>query len=280
MRRCTKPSRAKAPGLKKRLAESQLREADAREQQSATTEILRVIGQSPADAQPVFDAIVRSAVRLCDGVFSIVGRFDGEYIHFGAEHNFNPEALAAYRRWFPRRAVDDHLAGRALLERRVMNVSDVTAEFRFVPGQQEQGFRSVLFVPMVRDGVSIGVIGVSRMIVGPFPDNQVELLQTFADQVVIAIENVRLFKARWPALGQESGRRRIDLQVHATDRARSRLARADEDERRPVERVRRHRRSQDRQLRLLQRRRAPGRRQRPVKRDHEVPGGLVVDLPE
>jgi signal transduction histidine kinase len=171
------------------------RRAESREQQSATSEILRVIGQSPADVQPVFEAIVRSAVRLCEGVFSIVGRFDGEYIHFGAEHNFSPEALEAYRRWFPRRAADDRLAGRAILERRVMNVPDVTAEFRFVPGQQEQGFRSVLFVPMVRDGASIGVIGVSRMIVGPFPESQVELLQTFADQAVIAIENVRLFKA-------------------------------------------------------------------------------------
>jgi two-component system, NtrC family, sensor kinase len=166
---------------------------EALEQQTATSEILRVISQSPTDVQPVFDAIVKSALRLCDGVFSIVGRFDGELIHFGAHHNFNPDALAAYRRWFPRRAVDDHLAGRALLERRVMNVADVTAEFRFVPGQQEQGFRSVLFVPMVRDGVSIGVIGVSRLVVGPFPENQVELLQTFADQAVIAIENVRLF---------------------------------------------------------------------------------------
>jgi GAF domain-containing protein/CheY-like chemotaxis protein len=166
---------------------------EALEQQTATSEILRVISQSPTDVQPIFDAIVRSAVRLCDGVFSIVLRFDGELIHFVAHHNFNADAQAAYRRWFPRRAVDDHLVGRALLERRVMNVPDVTTAFRFVPGQQEQGFRSVLFVPMIRDGVSIGVIGVSRIVVGPFPDSQVELLKTFADQAVIAIENVRLF---------------------------------------------------------------------------------------
>jgi hypothetical protein len=124
-----------------------------------------------------------------------VGRFDGEYIHFGAEYNFSPDALAAYRAWFPRRAVDDHLAGRAILERRVMNVPDVTAEFRFVPGQREQGFRSVLFVPMLRDGVGVGIIGVSRMVVGAFPQNQVELLQAFADEAVIAIENARLFQA-------------------------------------------------------------------------------------
>ena len=85
-----------------------------------------------------------------------------------------------------------------------MNVPDVTSEFRFVPGQQEQGFRSVLFVPMVRDAMSIGVIGVSRMVVGPFPENQVELLQTFADQAVIAIDNVRLFNETKEALEQQT----------------------------------------------------------------------------
>jgi two-component system, NtrC family, sensor kinase len=209
MRRREKPLKAKgSPGrrpasttagagrrdLETRLAEARKREATAFEQQAATGEILRVISRSPADVQPVFDAIVKSALRLCDGVFSIVLRFDGEYLHLGAEQNFSPEALAAYRRWFPRRAVDDHLVGRCLLERRVMNVADVTSEFRFVSGQQEQGFRSALFVPMVRDGIGIGVIGVSRMVVGPFPEHQVELLQTFADQAVIAVENVRLFK--------------------------------------------------------------------------------------
>ena len=187
-----------------REAEAQKREAEAQEQRTATAEILRAISTSPSDVQPVFDAIVRNAVRLCDGVFSIVVRFDGEIMHFGAQHNFSPDALAAYRRWFPRRAADDRLVGRALLERRVMNVPDVTSEFRFVPGQQEQGFRSVLFVPMVRDGVSIGVIGVSRMVVGPFPENQVELLQTFADQAVVAIENVRLFNETKEALEQQT----------------------------------------------------------------------------
>jgi GAF domain-containing protein len=165
----------------------------ALDQQTAAAEILRAISGSPTDVQPVFDAIVRSAVRLCGGVFSIVLRFDGELIHFVAHHNFSPGALTAYRQWFPRRATDDRLVGRAIVERRVMNVPDVTTEFRFVPGQREDGFRSVLFVPMLRDGVSIGVIGVSRIEVGAFPEDQVQLLQTFADQAVIAIENVRLF---------------------------------------------------------------------------------------
>src|SRR5262245_19833425 len=91
---------------------------------AAMGEILRVISRSPSDVQPVFDAIVRSALDLCDGVFSVVLRFDGERLHLGAEYNFSPEALAAYHRWFPRRAVDDHLVGRCILERRVMNIAD------------------------------------------------------------------------------------------------------------------------------------------------------------
>src|SRR5262245_18763115 len=188
---------AKVRDLEERLAEAQ-------EQQTATSEILRAISGSPTDVQPVFDAIVRNAVRLCGGVFSIVLRFDGELIHFVAHHNFSADALTAYRQWFPCRATDDHLVGRAIIEQRIMNVPDVTAEFRFVPGQREQGFHSVLFVPMLRDGVSIGVIGVSRMEAGSFPENQVELLKTFADQAVIAIENVRLFNETKEALERQT----------------------------------------------------------------------------
>ena len=178
------------------LTELQTKNADlteALEQQTATSEILRVISQSPTQVQPIFDAIVRSAVRLCDGVFSIVLRLDGEVVHFAAEHGFVPDARAVYERWFPRRVADDHLLERVLVGQRVVNLADVTTEFRFVPGQQEQGFRSVLWVPMIREGVSVGTIGVARLLAEPFPDNQVELLKTFADQAVIAIQNVRLF---------------------------------------------------------------------------------------
>src|SRR5262249_1976191 len=96
------------------------------------------------------------------------------------------------------------LLGPAVLEGRVMNVADVTAAYRFVPGQREQGFRSVLWVPMLRDGESIGVIGVSRAEVGEFPESQVALLRTFADQAVIALDNARLF-AELAARNRELG---------------------------------------------------------------------------
>src|SRR5437667_5752256 len=87
----------------KREAEAQKREAEALEQQMATAEILRVISSSPTDVQPVFDTIVRSAVRLCDGLFSGLYRFDGELIHFVAHHNHTPEALEEARRIYPAR---------------------------------------------------------------------------------------------------------------------------------------------------------------------------------
>src|SRR5262245_21276114 len=118
MPRRTPPSKAtRSPAGRKASPTAAARLLSLERRLAATGEILRVISRSPSDVQPVFDAIVRSVLQLCDGVFSIVLRFDGEYLHLGAEHNFSPEALAAYRRWFPRRALDDRLVGRCLLER-------------------------------------------------------------------------------------------------------------------------------------------------------------------
>ncbi len=168
----------------------------ALEQQTATSEILRVISGSQTDVQPVFDTIVRSAVRLCDGLFSALFQFDGELIHLVAQHNFTPEALEEMHRVYPARPSRAHGSARAILERAVVHIPDVEVdpEYRHQAVSRAIGFRSGLFVPMLREGAPMGVVMVARAEAGPFSDNEIELLKTFADQAVIAIENVRLFK--------------------------------------------------------------------------------------
>jgi GAF domain-containing protein len=165
--------------------------------QTATSDMLRVISSSPTDVQPVFDTIAQSAVRLCDGLYSFVVRFDGRLIHFAAHHNMGSSALEEVRRSYPMEADRQSINGLALIEARVVHVRDVERQ-PDVPARGRDlarafGFKSVVAVPMVRDGHAVGSISVARGEAKPFSDGEIALLQTFADQAVIAIENVRLF---------------------------------------------------------------------------------------
>src|SRR5713226_2688248 len=164
---------------------------------TATSEILRVISSSPTDVQPVFNTIAESATRLCEGFFGFVTRFDGRLVHFVAHHNLGLDALEKIHRSYPLAADRDTINGLAIIERRVVHVSDVEHDRDVPPRGRELarifGFRSVVAVPILRDGESIGSVSVARDEAKPFTDAQVALLKTFADQAVIAIENVRLF---------------------------------------------------------------------------------------
>ena len=165
---------------------------EALEQQTATAEILRVISSSPTGVQPVFDAIARSATTLCEADLSGLFTFDGELIHLEAQHGRTPEEVDAVRRAFPQPPGRSSVTARAILEVAAVQVPehskdpDVADTLRM--------YQTVLAVPMIRDGRPIGAISVARRVVRPFTDKQIALLKTFADQAVIAIENVRLFQ--------------------------------------------------------------------------------------
>jgi signal transduction histidine kinase len=188
--------------LEKRLAEAVKREAEALtresvalEQQAATAEVLRVISSSPVDVQPVFDTIVRTAVCLCEADYGFLARYDGTSMAIAAHSDATDEEIEAVLRVYPMTPTPDSLGGRTILQRAVVHIPDVRSDPTYGPRAiQEAGWRTGLGVPLLREGTAIGLVGIWRRDVRPFSDRQIALLQTFADQAVIALENVRLFK--------------------------------------------------------------------------------------
>ena len=178
------------------LADANRDVTEALEQQTATSEILRVISQSPTDVRPVFDTIVQNARRLCGSDSAAVLMYDGELIQIESLDNASPERADALQQAYPLPANRGHATGRAILTGRPVHISDVREDPEFaINVLRDAGISSVLSVPLVRDGTPIGAITVHTwMTPRPFSDKQIGLLQTFADQAVIAIENVRLFK--------------------------------------------------------------------------------------
>ena len=157
--------------------------------------MLKVISRSAFDLQPVLESVTESATRLCRGTRGHIFRFDGELLRFAAAYGAWP-GFTEYLEQHPARPGRGSVAGRAALERKTVHVPDVLEEPEYEYGEllKQQDYRAVLAVPMLREGTLLGVIAIVKSRTEPFTAKQIELVTTFADQAVIAIENVRLFK--------------------------------------------------------------------------------------
>jgi signal transduction histidine kinase/HAMP domain-containing protein len=180
------------------LAEKNRTISEALDQQTATAEILRVISRSPTDVQPVFDTIVRRAVALCGGLFGAVYRFDGELVDVIAHHGVDADTVTAWTTYFPRPLRPPEQADMlrpTLLAGETVHIQNATEDPR-VPADSlsmRRGVRSVGIVPIRRAGRVVGALSVSHLQAAAFTEGRIALLQTFAEQAVIALENVRLF---------------------------------------------------------------------------------------
>ena len=185
--------RDRLAALTREVAELQGALAQASDRESATGEILRVISASPADLRPVFETILRSAVQLCAGFYSLLFLYDGEQLDLVATYNVPPGGLEALKGRYPLSIASDNagMTARAVRERRLQHVADIQAA-RGIPEAARRASEAVgqhagVAVPLLREGEALGALTVSRQEARAFSEKELALLQTFADQAVIAI---------------------------------------------------------------------------------------------
>ena len=167
---------------------------ELRAAQAAGLEVLQAMAASPGDSQPVFDLIARQAARVCNAPFAAVVTFDGSMMHLASQSGFEAAQAETFAKQFPRPAGSETAMGRAILSQRVEQIEDTDAD----PGRgfsHPVGRASVMGVPLRRDGAALGAIAVGRPVTGLFPETQIALLQTFAEEAVIAITTAETYRA-------------------------------------------------------------------------------------